>query len=108
MKISVVAFEGCMTSAVFGLMDAFAIATIRSGSVTDERWSGHTAQIVTSGGQPVRGFGAHAISSFQSLEDASDSDVVIVPRTAIAGIVVLVAGLIVLSFLAGRRTNKTR
>ena len=35
-------------------------------------------------------------------------DVVIVPRTAIAGIVVLVAGLIVLSFLAGRRTNKTR
>jgi transcriptional regulator GlxA family with amidase domain len=79
MKISVVAFEGCMTSAVFGLMDTFAIATIGSGSVTDQRWSGHTAQIVTSGGQPVRGFGAHAISSFQSLEDASDSDVVIVP-----------------------------
>ena len=60
-------------------MDAFAIATIRSGSVTDQRWSGHTAQIVTSGGQPVRGFGAHAISSFQSLEDASDSDVQTAP-----------------------------
>ena len=68
-----------MTSAVFGLMDAFAIATRRSGSVADRRWSGHTAQIVTDGGGPVRGFGGYVISANQSLTDARDSAVVVVP-----------------------------
>jgi len=35
-------------------------------------------------------------------------DAVIVPRTAIAGAVVLVAGLVGLSYLAGRRSRSTR
>ena len=39
---------------------------------------------------------------------ALSGDAVIVPRTAITGAVVLVAGLIGLSYLAGRRSRRTR
>jgi hypothetical protein len=53
MKITIVAFEGCMTSAVYGQADAFAIAAYISGRRADGGWSGHDVRIATPGGVPV-------------------------------------------------------
>lgn len=61
MKITIVAFEGCMTSAVFGQADAFAMAAYIAGRRGDSTWSGHEVRIVTPGGVPVRGYGGHRI-----------------------------------------------
>ncbi len=41
MKITIVAFEGCMTSAVYGQADAFAIAAYIAGRRADTSWSDH-------------------------------------------------------------------
>jgi hypothetical protein len=39
MKITIVAFEGCVTSAVFGQADAFAIAAYIAGRSNVSSWS---------------------------------------------------------------------
>ena len=57
MKITIVAFEGCMTSAVFGQADAFAVAAYISERRADASWSGHDVRLATPGGKPVRGYG---------------------------------------------------
>ena len=67
MKITIVAFEGCMTSAVFGQADAFAVAAY----IAD--------RVATPDGKPVLGYGGHRIDPRCSLEDAQDSDVVLLP-----------------------------
>jgi len=79
MKITVVAFEGCMTSAVFGQADAFAIAAYIAGRRGDASWSGHEVRIASLDGAPVAGYGGHLISPHCSLDQARDSDVVLVP-----------------------------
>ena len=79
MKITVVAFEGCMTSAVYGQADAFAIAAHIAGRRGDASWSGHEVRIATADGEPVAGYGAHPIRPHCSLEQARDSDVVLIP-----------------------------
>jgi transcriptional regulator GlxA family with amidase domain len=79
MKITIVAFEGCMTSAVYGQADAFAIAAYISGRRGDASWSGHDVRIATPDGLPVPGYGGHAIEPHCSLAEAKDSDVVLIP-----------------------------
>jgi transcriptional regulator GlxA family with amidase domain len=79
MKIAIVAFEGCMTSAVFGQADAFAMAAYISGRRNDASWSGHDARIVTPGDKPVQGYGGHLIEGHCSLREAGDSNVVLIP-----------------------------
>jgi transcriptional regulator GlxA family with amidase domain len=79
MKITIVAFDGCMTSAVFGQMDAFAIAAYISDRRGDSSWSGHQIRIATQGAEPVRGYGGHRIEPHCSLADADDSNVVLIP-----------------------------
>jgi transcriptional regulator GlxA family with amidase domain len=79
MKITIVAFEGCMTSAVYGQADAFAIAAYISGRRNDASWSGHDVKIVTPGGVPVKGYGGHSIEPHGSLAEAGDSHVVLIP-----------------------------
>jgi transcriptional regulator GlxA family with amidase domain len=79
MKITIVAFEGCMTSAVFGQADAFAVAAYISGRRGDNSWSGHDVRIATADGEPVRGYGGHLIEPQCSLADARDSNVVLIP-----------------------------
>jgi transcriptional regulator GlxA family with amidase domain len=79
MKITIVAFEGCMTSAVFGQADAFAIAAYISGRRGDSSWSNHEVRVGTHGGGPVRGYGGHLIEPDCSLMDARDSNVVLIP-----------------------------
>jgi transcriptional regulator GlxA family with amidase domain len=79
MKITIVAFEGCMTSAVFGQADAFAIAAYIAGRRGDLSWSGHDVHIATPDGAPVPGYGGHMIRPHCSLAAAQDSDVVLIP-----------------------------
>jgi transcriptional regulator GlxA family with amidase domain len=79
MKISIVAFEGCMTSAVYGQADAFAIAAYISGRRNDASWSGQDVKIITPGGMAVKGYGGHSIEPHGSLAEASDSHVVLIP-----------------------------
>ena len=50
MRITIVAFEGCMTSAVYGQADAFAIAAYISGRRADQSWAGHDVRIGPDGG----------------------------------------------------------
>lgn len=79
MEITVVAFEGCMTSAVYGQADAFAIAAYIAGRRGDASWSGHEVRIATLDGESVAGYGGHPIRPHCSLERAKDSDVVLIP-----------------------------
>jgi transcriptional regulator GlxA family with amidase domain len=79
MKITIVAFEGCMTSAVFGQADAFAVAAYISGRRGDNIWSGHDVRLATADGKAVRGYGGHLIEPQCSLADARDSNVVLIP-----------------------------
>jgi transcriptional regulator GlxA family with amidase domain len=79
MKITIVAFEGCMTSAVYGQADAFAIAAYISGRRADASWPGHDVRIATPEGRPVQGYGGHLIEAHCSIGEASDSNVVLVP-----------------------------
>lgn len=68
-----------MTSAVYGQVDAFAIAAgiaARSNLLT---WSGHDVRLATRDGQPVMGSGSHRIEPHCALSDANDSDVVLLP-----------------------------
>ena len=79
MKITIVAFDGCMTSAVYGQADAFAIAAYISGRRNDASWSGQDVKIVTPDGGPIRGYGGHTIEPHGSLAEAGDSHVVLIP-----------------------------
>ena len=79
MKITIIAFEGCMTSAVYGQADAFAIAAYIAGRRGDASWSGHDVQIATPDGAAVHGYGGHAIAPHCPLDAAADSDVVLIP-----------------------------
>src|SRR3974390_3333613 len=96
MKITVVAFEGCMTSAVYGQADAFAIAAYIAGRRGDASWSGHDVRIATPDGAPVPGYGGFAIAPHCALAEAGDSDVILIPPifNDIEQTLVLEAGLV--------------
>jgi transcriptional regulator GlxA family with amidase domain len=79
MRITIVAFEGCMTSAVYGQADAFAIAAYIAARRADPCWSRHDVRIATAGGGPVQGYGGHTIRPDCALTDADDSDVILIP-----------------------------
>jgi transcriptional regulator GlxA family with amidase domain len=79
MKITIVAFEGCMTSAVYGQADAFAMAAYISGRRADASWSGHEVRIATPDGKPVQGYGGHLIQAHGAIGEARDSNVVLIP-----------------------------
>jgi transcriptional regulator GlxA family with amidase domain len=79
MKITIVAFEGCMTSAVYGQADAFAIAAYIAGRRGDASWAGHAVRIATPDGAPVPGYGGFAIAPHCALAEAADSDVILIP-----------------------------
>src|ERR1700730_4992167 len=79
MKITIVAFEGCMTSAVYGQADAFAIAAYIADRRADQSWSGHDVRIATAGGLPGQGYGGRKIEPHCSLADAGDTNVVLIP-----------------------------
>jgi transcriptional regulator GlxA family with amidase domain len=79
MNVTVVAFEGCMTSAVYGLLDAFALAARLSPRLSTSRWMDHRIRLATLQGRPVHGFGGFRIEPHCSLEEADESDVVVVP-----------------------------
>jgi transcriptional regulator GlxA family with amidase domain len=79
MRITIVAFEGCMTSAVYGQADAFAMAAYISGRRADASWSGHDVRIATPDGKPVQGYGGHLIEAHCAIGEARDSDVVLIP-----------------------------
>ena len=79
MKITIVDFEGCMTSAVYGQADAFAMAAYIAGRRADASWSGHDVRIATPDGKPVQGYGGHSIEAHCGIGEARDSNVVLVP-----------------------------
>jgi transcriptional regulator GlxA family with amidase domain len=79
MDVTVVAFEACMTSAVYGLLDAFALAARLSLRLSTSRWMDHRTRLATPDGKRVHGFGGFRIEPHCSLEDADASDIVVVP-----------------------------
>jgi transcriptional regulator GlxA family with amidase domain len=79
MNVTVAAFDGCMTSAVYGLLDAFALAARLSTRTDPSRWASHHVRLATLNGKPVSGFGGFRIEPHCSLEEANASDVVLVP-----------------------------
>lgn len=79
MIVTVVAFEECMTSAVSGLLDAFALAERMAPRTAGSRWRGHKVRLATLSGRSVRGFGGFRIEPHCGLVDAGASDVVLVP-----------------------------
>ena len=79
MLITIVAFEGCMTSAVYGQADAFAIAAYIADRRADPCWSSHDVRIATPDGTPVAGYGGHPIRPHCSLAEACDSGVILIP-----------------------------
>jgi transcriptional regulator GlxA family with amidase domain len=79
MKITIVAFDGCMTSAVFGQMDAFAIAAYIAARTANSSWSNHDVRLATGNGKAVQGYGGHRIEPHCSLAEANNSDVVLIP-----------------------------
>jgi transcriptional regulator GlxA family with amidase domain len=79
MRITLVAFEGCMTSAVYGQADAFAIAAYISARRADPCWSSNDVRIATPDGEPVQGYGGHTIHPDCAVADANDSGVILIP-----------------------------
>src|SRR5690242_13018911 len=79
MLVTIVAFEGCMTSAVYGQADAFAMAAYIAGRRADPCWSRHDVRIATPGGVAVQGYGGHTIRPDCALTDASHSGVILIP-----------------------------
>lgn len=79
MDITVIAFDSCMTSAVYGLLDALALAARLSAGVRGDGWSGHRVRLATRHGRAVAGFGGFRIKPDCAMTDAGRSDVVLVP-----------------------------
>jgi transcriptional regulator GlxA family with amidase domain len=107
MKISVIAFEDCMTSAVYGMLDAFNLAARLAHSGDACPWNTHDVCLVTESGRPVRGHGGYRIEAQGSLADACNSDVVLV--TAIMGDIETVLGREqrLIAWLSARRPSPT-
>jgi transcriptional regulator GlxA family with amidase domain len=89
MNVTVVAFEDCMTSAVTGLLDAFALAERLSRVDRAPPWR-HQVRLASVDGHPVRGFGGFPITPRWSIAQCGDSDIVIIP--AILGDIETVLG----------------
>jgi transcriptional regulator GlxA family with amidase domain len=79
MNVTVVAFDGCMTSAVYGLLDAFALAARFSAESHTSSWVDHHVRLATIDGQAASGFGGFRIEPHCSLEEVSRTDVVLIP-----------------------------
>lgn len=79
MKITIVAFEGCMTSAVYGQIDTFAIAAGIAARSNSVNWPDPEVRLATHEGQPVRGSGNQRINPHCALAEARDSDVLLLP-----------------------------
>jgi hypothetical protein len=78
MNVTVVAFEDCMTSAVAGLLDAFALAERLSRANRAPPWR-HQVRLASVDGHPVRGFGNFPITPPWPIAQCGDSEIVIVP-----------------------------
>jgi transcriptional regulator GlxA family with amidase domain len=78
MKVSVLAFEDCMTSAVYGMLDAFHLATRLAAASESSRWGPLGLHIVSETGGSVRGYGGYRIDADLPLDAARQSDIVIV------------------------------
>jgi transcriptional regulator GlxA family with amidase domain len=79
MLIAIVAFKDCMTSAVYGLLDAFNIASRLAPFIGSSRWGDHHVLLVAHGDRSVKGCGGFRIDATGSIADSVGSDVVIVP-----------------------------
>ncbi|MEY4576777.1 MAG: hypothetical protein RL701_1480 [Pseudomonadota bacterium] len=67
-----------MTSAVYGMLDAFHLAARLASKVAGSGWGEPDVRVVTSGGRTVQGYGGHPIASHGKLSVAAVSDIVIV------------------------------
>lgn len=67
-----------MTSAVYGMLDAFHLATRVASKLEGSAWGESLVRVVTSGGRTVHGYGGYPIASQGKLRAAATSDVVVV------------------------------
>jgi transcriptional regulator GlxA family with amidase domain len=79
MKITVVAAEGCLASAIAGLFDMFSIANMWAASLSGRPEPPFATEIVTPGGQPVLSSGCIQMLPHRALEDALVTDFVLIP-----------------------------
>ena len=79
MNVTVVAFDNCMTSSVYALMDAFALAERLAAQTPAWRWREHNVRLATWNGLPVQGSGGFRIDPHCSVAAATPSDMVLVP-----------------------------
>ncbi len=79
MEITIVAFESCMTSAVFGLTDAFALAAALSARSNQSSWAAHRVRLASATGAAVTGFGGFRIEPHGPLTQVAAGGVILVP-----------------------------
>ncbi|MEY4513147.1 MAG: hypothetical protein RLZZ450_5269 [Pseudomonadota bacterium] len=79
MRAAVLAYEGCLTSVVSGLVDTFALATVASRRLRPTSPTPFATTLVTSSDRAVVGSGGFVIQPEARLRDALRHDVVLVP-----------------------------
>ena len=79
MRVGIVAYEGCLTSVVSGLVDTFALATTASARLRPESPTVFSTTLVTPSGQEVVGSGGFTLKPQARLGDVLRHDVVAIP-----------------------------
>ncbi|WP_332764581.1 GlxA family transcriptional regulator [Phenylobacterium sp.] len=79
MKIVITAFDGCMASAVHGILDTMAIARQLAEVTSGGGFLDHAVSVATADGRPAVGYGGLRIDAALSHAEAAGADVLIVP-----------------------------
>jgi transcriptional regulator GlxA family with amidase domain len=96
-----------MTSAVYGLLDAFNIAARLAPLINASAWDDHHVRLVTDGGGSVMGCGGFRIEATGSLTDSVECDVVIVPPIMCDIERVLAKECVLVEWLSGFQPDRT-
>ena len=79
MQITFIAAENCFSSGIAGLFDMFSIANMWQASLTGRPEPLFATEIVSVGGQPVLSSGCIQLLPHRALEEAGDTDLVLIP-----------------------------
>lgn len=79
MKIAILTFNACMTSAVAGLVDAFGLATLAAQKLRPSEPTQFETIVLSTGGASITGSGGFVIQPKGDLRAAQGCDVIVVP-----------------------------
>ena len=77
-KIAIIAFDGCMTTAVAGLIDSLTIANLWAARIKSAPEGAFVSSVLSASTGPVRGSGGFSIPT-APLSGAPPADILIVP-----------------------------